>query len=471
MSQPVAESTAASLTSPTSAFGQLAHLPAVPLDPAVGVYDVRFGFAYPTEYSTWKDEVLSWKTSAYLHGGLNPTQTYRIHGPDALRLLSEHCVNSMANFRVGTSKHAIMCDDEGRVMVHGVLVRRGEDDFYTYWLMPWINYLAEELDYDVQVEDLTGKVYLFQLAGPRSLEIIESASKTDLRDVKFLHERRVRIGETDTEVHPVEVLRIGMAGSLAYELHGPIEDAHRVYNALLGAGKEFGLRRLGREQYNMNHTENGFPQEHVHFIHPWFEHEGLVRYLQAKRPGARLPHPSLYGSAGDDPQLRYRNPLELGWGHVVKFDHEFQGRAALERLAAEPERVMRTLVWNAEDVLDVYRSHLEQGEEYKFMRFQGEPLNREVVAANFSDVVLKDGVTVGVSSGRIYSYYYRQMISLVSIDVAQAELGTEVVVLWGEPGTRQKEIRATVQRFPFYDENRNEKIDTSIIPLPSGVEK
>ena len=70
----------------------------------------------------------------------------------------------------------------------------------------------------------------------------------------------------------------------------------------------------------------------------------------------------------------------------------------------------------------------------------------------YADQVLKDGRAVGVSSGRQYSYYYRAMLSLCSIDVTEGELGSEVTVLWGDPGTRQKEIRATVARFPYLDE-------------------
>ena len=71
---------------------------------------------------------------------------------------------------------------------------------------------------------------------------------------------------------------------------------------------------------------------------------------------------------------------------------------------------------------------------------------------------------MGVSSGRQYSYYFRAMLSLCSIDVQQGELGNEVIVLWGDPGTRQKEIRATVARFPYLNEGRNEDVDVSTIP-------
>ena len=56
------------------------------------------------------------------------------------------------------------------------------------------------------------------------------------------------------------------------------------------------------------------------------------------------------------------------------------------------------------------------------------------------------------------------MLSLCSIDVAYGDLGTEAVVVWGEPGRRQKKIRATVSRFPYLDANRNETIDVEAIP-------
>jgi hypothetical protein len=62
------------------------------------------------------------------------------------------------------------------------------------------------------------------------------------------------------------------------------------------------------------------------------------------------------------------------------------------------------------------------------------------------------------------SHYYRDMISLCSIDVEHGQLGNEVIVLWGNPGTRQKEIRAKVARFPYLNENRNEHVDVSKIP-------
>jgi glycine cleavage system aminomethyltransferase T len=82
----------------------------------------------------------------------------------------------------------------------------------------------------------------------------------------------------------------------------------------------------------------------------------------------------------------------------------------------------------------------------------------------YADRVLKGGKLIGISSGRAHSFYFREMISLCSIDVEYSAMGTEVVVLWGNPGTRVKEIRAKVSRFPYLSENRNQVVDVRKIP-------
>lgn len=45
-------------------------------------------------------------------------------------------------------------------------------------------YQAEAENYNMQCIDLTGKKFLFQIGGPRSLELLEKVTKEDLHDVK-----------------------------------------------------------------------------------------------------------------------------------------------------------------------------------------------------------------------------------------------------------------------------------------------
>ena len=102
--------------------------------------------------------------------------------------------------------------------------------------------------------------YLFQIAGPTSLETLERATGEACATSQFLRFRDAKIdGKT------VEVGRIGMSGNLAYELRGPIEDGPEIYDAVLKAGKDLGIQRLGWRTYLVNHVEGGFPQMNWQF--------------------------------------------------------------------------------------------------------------------------------------------------------------------------------------------------------------
>ena len=71
---------------------------------------------------------------------------------------------------------------------------------------------------------------------------------------------------------------------------------------------------------------------------------------------------------------------------------------------------------------------------------------------------------VGVSTGRIFTWYYRKMISLCTIEPEYAELGRKVEVIWGSEGKRQNRIRAKVARYPYLSEERSSDVDVASIP-------
>jgi vanillate/3-O-methylgallate O-demethylase len=157
----------------------------------------------------------------------------------------------------------------------------------------------------------------------------------------------------------------------------------------------------------------------------------------------------------DDFRDWYRSPVELGWSKNIKFDHDFIGRSALEREVANAKRTMRTLVWNGDDVIDVYASLYRKGEPYHFM-----DMPRDQRGFMYADKVLSNGELVGVATSRGYSYYFREMISLCTIDMAFAAIGTEVTVVWGNPGEPQKLIKATVAPAPYKTDNRRASLAT-----------
>ncbi|HKS98532.1 MAG TPA: hypothetical protein VJT31_03290 [Rugosimonospora sp.] len=420
-------------------------------------------FAAPLEASDWQSEQLSWKESCFLHGGLSVMPSFRLRGPDVVRMFNDIAVNNVGRLRVGASTHLIMCSEQGRILGHGVLVREDEDTYRTHVHAMHVRYPLASGRYDVTAEELTGTRFHYQVGGPRSLEVVESALGEDLHDIRFLRHRPVKATRLALTGGPVEVLRLGMCGTLAYEIHGNVADAPAVYEALMAAGQPVGIRVLGTLVYmNTLHTETGFPNEYIHFLPAFGDDPGMLEFLRAE---GLLMVPESMGSAGPDPSASYVTPYDVGWGHMVKFDHDFKGRAALEALAADPPRRLVTLEWNTDDVLGTARSLFGPDEAaYPLMRMPADDRIQGGTARIYNDLVRRDGRTVGMSMGRMYSWYYRTMLSLAPVDVAHAEIGTELTVLWGAPGTRQREIRATVRRYPYLDLPRNEKIDVSEIP-------
>ena len=132
---------------------------------------------------------------------------------------------------------------------------------------------------------------------------------------------------------------------------------------------------------------------------------------------------SLGGSFySDDITDYYLTPYDLGYGPFVKFDHDFVGRQAVEKMADKPKRKKVTLVWNGDDIARAFGSLFHAGGD--IAKYIDLPL------ANYStlpyDKVLKDGKTVGLSTYTGYTYNERAMVSLAMVDVEHSELGTEV---------------------------------------------
>ncbi|WKY44613.1 hypothetical protein Q5O14_00540 [Eubacteriaceae bacterium ES2] len=300
------------------------------------------------------------------------------------------------------------------------------------------------------------------------MQILEDAFEADLHDIKFATHRKAVIGDKT-----VEVIRLGMSGNLAYEIHGPITEFEEVYRKVWVSGQKFGATKLGMRAYSLfNHTEAGFPNIHLHYPMPWLETgEDMAKHMfENPQMSWQQLNRKLAGSVGDDLEIRFMTPFDVGWDFLVKFDHDFIGREALEAAQKNIRRKPVTLEWNAEDVAAVFATMLKPGEEacenitgdteceYVASAFKGEFSFR-------ADKVLFAGKEIGISSGRIISYHYNSMISLGFIDPDYTKEGTELTLIWGTPGTRQMTIRVKVAKFPYNgDFTRNENKDVEEIP-------
>lgn len=414
--------------------------------------------ARPAEFTNWLEEQLSWRDTCYI-GYWSFMPDLHIEGPDALELLRDLTVNSMAGFEVGQAKHAVQCNGDGKVIGDGILLRMGEEQFRTQHLAAWPKFNAETGDYDVTAE--IHDTFIYQVQGPNSLEVLEAVTDDSLRDVEFMN-----VAEIEIDGREVLALRQGMSGEVGFELQGPEEYGEEIWETVVDAGQEYGLRQLGDRTHMINHLLMSFSTRGHHYL-PAIYGDDLADYRDWLRADNHAEaNFSITGSfEADDISAWYRSPVELGWERNIEFDHDFVGRAALEAEVENPQRTTVTLVWDPDDVVDVYASLFRSGEHHKFME-----MPYQKYRAIEADSVRRDGTEVGVSTGRGYSYQFNEMLSLCTIDVEHSEPGTEVTIIWGEGGDpanpkieahTSKAIDATVAPAPYKEDKRRADLQAS----------
>ena len=163
---------------------------------------MNFGGTYlPYMYSSPQNELLGCRTGAWLGSMLNCSPVYELSGPDVVKLMNYVSVNrDYSTLPIGGSRHTILCNDKGQMLADGVLMRKDENRYFTYWLAPVLAYYVETLGYDVQGKWITDEFFI-QIDGPRSLEIMEEVSGTDLHDLKFAKHKEISIAGVKTTIH------------------------------------------------------------------------------------------------------------------------------------------------------------------------------------------------------------------------------------------------------------------------------
>jgi syringate O-demethylase len=401
----------------------------------------------PPEFSNWRDEQRAWQETCVLFNQSYHMNDLAVEGHDALKLLSDLAVNSFDGFGPDRAKHFVPCTPDGYVIGDVILFALGESRFNLVGRAPalnWIMYHAELGDYDVAVDldlrtalrtDGRRRSYRFQVQGPNAMQVIEKVLGGPPPDLKFFRATTIPIAGK-----AVGALRHGMVGQPGWELYGPWEDGETVREALVAAGEEFGLRQAGGRAYSSNTVESGWIPSPLPAV---YSGESLKAYREW------LPATGYEGSASvggsfvsDVIEDYYFTPWDLGYGSYVKFDHDFVGRDALERIAEGEHRRKVTLALDDDDVARTIGTMFQKSDRAKFMDWPS-----AVYSMHQFDRVTVDGETVGVSTWISYSSNEGKMLTLAVLDAEHAEAGTEVTFIWGEEdgGTGKPTVEPHVQ--------------------------
>lgn len=433
-----------STQAPASLEAKLAQYPspvAMLRDAPVGGYQ----FPFTPEFTNWRDEQESWQKSVVLFDQSYHMKDVYFEGPDVKRLLSDVAVNTMKNFGPNRAKQIVTCNYDGYVIGDAILFGHGEEKVSVVGrpsVPNWIEFQAREGKYNVKVtrDERTvsnqGRrlIYRYQIQGPNALELIKSVHEGAFPEIPFF-----QLGDLKIAGRRVRALNHNMSRMGGLELHGPVDDGEAVLAAILAAGPKFGLLQGGSRAYATVSPESGWIPSPMPAIYAGEKMKAYREYLPATgfEANASLGG-SYYSNKIED---YYQTPWDLGYGRHVKFDHDFIGRAALEKLEPQPHRRKVWLRWNNEDVLRINASQLGHGERYKYM---------EMPNAFYSilpfDKVLVGGKLVGLSTYTVYTVNAHGWFSLAMLDAGVAE-GAEVTVVWGEEngGSKKPSVERHVQ--------------------------
>ena len=424
----------------------------------------------PREFTNWRDEQRAWRETAILLDQSHHMPELFLSGPDALALLEKVGINSFANFTLDRGKQLVGCTPRGHLVGDCILYRLGEDSFELVSGMPllnWVEYQAKAHDCDVSIRrdaptpfNPAGRrvKYRFQMDGPNAGLIFGEMVDGDPTPIPFFHTARVRIAGCD-----VLVLRHGMAGHQGVELSGPYDELETVRAAILEAGARHGLQQGGTTTYFSTLFESAWMAQPLPGI---FTDDALRAFREWLPDTGWEANQHLGGSFySSNIEDYYVTPWDLGYDRIMKFDHDFIGRSALEAQQDAPHRRKVTLIWNEEDVLKIYGSQLGDRPRYKSlelpMAYYGFPQHDEVRR-------VADQPLIGLSCHVGYSNNDGVVVSLATIDESEAQLGSEVLITWGEPGDgsrkpeverhQQVKVRATIAPAPYLEAVRHTKV-------------
>jgi vanillate/3-O-methylgallate O-demethylase len=422
---------------------------------------------YTPFHSNWRDEQRAWGTTAVLFNQSWHMTDFYVSGPDALRLLSDTSTNSYANFREGRAKQFLAVNEQGHVIGDEILFALPGGVFAVIGEPPaqnWIAYHAARGGYDVTIEIdpgmvATGKkgstpkrMYRYEIQGPRTQQILDKAAGRHVERVPFFGLATIEISGLTVHALGHTMAAAPGDGNTGLELFGPEEDHEAFLAAILAAGEEFGLVRGGALSYNSALAEGGWIPAPL----PAIFSDDLKEYRQ------QLSDHSLervFGSFGlrgsyhpDTIEAYYSTPWDLGYGHLVKFDHDFIGREALERLTTEPKRKKVWLMWDQEDTERVLRdSTLDRPHRPR-------DLPTPITAEYRDEIVTPEGRPVGIAHIHGYTVNIGSWVSVGAIDSELAVDGTPLEIVWGDwdggagnpfiANHEQTRIRATVRTTP-----------------------
>ncbi|WP_271408646.1 2Fe-2S iron-sulfur cluster-binding protein [Pseudomonas sp. Q1-7] len=185
-----------------------------------------------------------------------------IRGPDAAELLERIYTLPFKKQPVARTRYALMTNEHGVVIDDGVCTRLADNHFYVTATTSGVDRIYQQMlkwnaqwRLNVDIANVTAALAAVNLAGPLSRRVLEKlCDDVDLSAEGFPY-LAVRTG-TVAGI-PARLMRVGFVGELGYEIHVPARHGGKLWDALMTAGTEFGIRPFGVETQRLLRLEKG----------------------------------------------------------------------------------------------------------------------------------------------------------------------------------------------------------------------
>ncbi len=184
-----------------------------------------------------------------------------IRGPDAAEMLERMYTWAYKKQQLGRARYLLMTDMTGVITDDGVACRFDDNHFYVTATTSGVDGVYREMLFwnaqwrlKVDVTNVTGAFCGVNIAGPKSRDVLQKLTDEDLSAEGFPY---MGVRQTVVAGIPVRLLRVGFVGELGYEIHAPAHSGEALWDALMEAGAEHGIKPFGVECQRLLRLEKG----------------------------------------------------------------------------------------------------------------------------------------------------------------------------------------------------------------------
>ncbi|WP_193408685.1 glycine cleavage system aminomethyltransferase GcvT [Hymenobacter glacialis] len=277
------------------------------------------GYDMPVRYSSDLDEHHTVRRAVGIFD-VSHMGEFRVRGPQALPLIQRVTSNDASKLTDGKAQYSCLPNQDGGI-VDDLLVYKLADEDYLLVVnasnieKDW-NWIQQHNHDGAEMEDISDRTSLFAVQGPKASAALQALTDVDLSSIPYYS----FVQGTFAGAPNVIISATGYTGAGGFELYIPNESAAAVWDKIMTAGKEYGIKPIGLGARDTLRLEMGF---------------------------------ALYGNDIDDTT----SPLEAGLGWITKFTKDFTNAENLKK--QKEAGVNKKLVAFIMDGTGIPRGHYE----------------------------------------------------------------------------------------------------------------